>query len=148
MPSSTFTLFDEAIKYLMDGTIDLDTHTFKVFLTNSAVAKATNTVLADLTPITEQNGYAVLTLVATWVETGGGTGVWRFKHNADWTLTSSGAGFGPFRYVVVYDDTPVAPADPLLGYWDYGSAITPANGEQFVLDLDANFAIFEADATP
>lgn len=149
MPSSTFTLFDEAIKYLMDGTIDLDTHTFKAYLSNTAPDKALHNAKADIAGITEQNGYTELTLTASYTETGAGTGVWRFAHNADWTVTASGGSFGPFRYVIIYDDTVTVPeADVLLGYFDYGSAITVNTGESFVLDLDANFALFTADATP
>jgi hypothetical protein len=37
----------------------------------------------------------------------------------------------------LYNDTPTSPADPLVGYWDYGSSITLAAGETFTVDLDA-----------
>jgi len=53
-----------------------------------------------------------------------------------WT---AGAGdWVAFRYAVLYNDTPSSPADPLLGYWDYGSALTLGNGETFTLDFGAS----------
>jgi hypothetical protein len=52
----------------------------------------------------------------------------------DLVLTASGA-VAPFRYVVLYDNTPTSPADPLVGWWDYGSSITMANGETFTVDF-------------
>jgi hypothetical protein len=143
MPASTFAFFHEFKKYWGDGTI-IPSHTFKVYLSNDAPVVGTDTVKADVTAITEQNGYTEWTPTITWEETGSGTGVWRLKFDADKEWTSSGAGFGPFRYAVLYDDTPSGtPTDPLVGYWDYGSAITPTSGEKFKLDLDANFAVFE-----
>ena len=54
----------------------------------------------------------------------------------DLTLTATGA-VGPFRYVVLYNDTPSSPADPLIGFWDYGSSVTMANTETFVIDFAA-----------
>jgi hypothetical protein len=53
----------------------------------------------------------------------------------DLVLTSTGGSTGPFRYVYVYNDTPTSPADPLIGYWDYGSAITLNTGETLTVDL-------------
>jgi len=34
---------------------------------------------------------------------------------------------------VLYDDT--LAGDPLVGWWDYGSSITMANGETFTVDF-------------
>jgi hypothetical protein len=123
---ASFVLFHEFGKFLGDGTIDLDTHTFKAALTNSAPVQATGTVLTDITQIAATGGYAVATLGSvTWAETGAGTGVWRFGcANIAWT--ASGAAIDTHRYMVVYDDT--AASDQLVGYVDRGSSANIADG--------------------
>jgi hypothetical protein len=136
---ATFTFFHEFKRYLGDGTIDLDTHTFKWVLTNTAPTAATDTILANITQIANGFGYTtggVTATSVTWTETGGGTGIWRFTA-ADSNWTASGGSFGPFRYPVLYDDTPTSPADPLVGYLDYGSAITITDLNTFTIDIGA-----------
>jgi len=55
----------------------------------------------------------------------------------DITLTSSGGSTGPFRYVYLYDDTVTSPADPLIGYYDYGSSLTLNDGDSLTVDFSA-----------
>ncbi len=42
-----------------------------------------------------------------------------------------------FRYVVIYNDT--ATNDELIGFYDYGSDVTLANGETFTIDFTGAF---------
>ena len=51
------------------------------------------------------------------------------------TLTATGA-VGPFRYVVLYSDT--ATNKELIGFYDYGSAVTLAAADTFKIDFDAS----------
>lgn len=54
---------------------------------------------------------------------------------SDLLFLASGGTVGPFRYVILYNDTPTIPADPLIGYWDYGSEITLSDGQTFLTDF-------------
>jgi len=56
---------------------------------------------------------------------------------SDITLTSSGGSTGPFRYVYIYNDTVTTPADPLIGYYDYGSSLTLNDGDSLTIDFSA-----------
>ena len=60
---------------------------------------------------------------------------------ADSVFTASGGSIGPFRYAVLYNDTPSSPADPLIAWWDYGSSITVLTGETFTWDADASTGV-------
>lgn len=137
---ATFTFFHEFKKFVADGTIDLDGHVFKLYLSNDAPVVGTDTIKTNVTEIAATGGYVMKTLTTTWAETGAGTGVWRFATNADQTWTASGGSIGPFQYVVLFDDT--AASDELVGYFDYGSALTLNDGDSFTTDLDANFSFF------
>ena len=108
-------------------------HVFKIFLTNEAPL-ATDTVKADMVEITAGNGYTAggedtqNTLAeATGTATVTGTKV-------VWTAT--GGSIGPFRYVVLYNDTQTAPLDALVTWWDYGSALTLLVGETFTVKFN------------
>ena len=108
---------------------NLGTDQFVIALTNSAPI-ATNSVLTDLTQITYTNLSSRNLTTASSSQT---TGTYSLTLN-DLVLSATGS-VGPFRYVVVYDDTPTSPADPLVGWWDYGSSITMTSGETFTIDF-------------
>jgi hypothetical protein len=133
-------LFDEFGLTIGNGTQDLDTHTFRAVLSNVAPDQAANTVLADITQIAAGNGYTTggVTLTSvTYAETGAGSGIWQFSC-ADFSWTATGGAIATFRYVVIYNDTPTSPADPLVGYLDYGAAVNITDTNSFLVDVGAN----------
>lgn len=55
-------------------------------------------------------------------------------------LTASGA-VATFRHVLIYNDT--ASNDELVGWYDYGSDVTLANGETFTIDFDGSNGVLQ-----
>lgn len=133
---AAFNKFNSFVEYEAEKVMDLGADTLKVMLTNVAPV-ATNTVKADLTEITAQNGYSAGGTAATITSSSQTSGTYKLVL-ADVVFTASGGSFGPLRYAVLYDDTPASPADPLIGWWDYGSSITVATGETLTIDFDAS----------
>ena len=108
---------------------------FKVYLTN-ATPVATNTIKADIAEIAAGNGYAAggVDVQNDVTETGGTATV----SAVDVTITAAGGPVGPFRYAVLYNDTATSPADALIAWWDYGSAVTLNDGESLTVDFGTN----------
>lgn len=132
---ASYNKFNVYVEDLIEGVHDWDAHTFKLMLTNTAPV-ATNTVKANLTEITAANGYTAggtATTITTSQTSGTAKAV-----GTDVTWTASGGTIGPFQYVVLYNDTPTSPADPLVAWWDYGSALTLADGDSFTADVNAS----------
>ena len=131
---ATFNKFNCFVGDLGDKVHDLDADSLKVYLSNATPSASLDSVKADLAEITNQNGYtAPVDVTGVW-SASGGTGT---LTGTDVVITATGA-VGPFQYVVLYNDTPTSPADPLIGWWDYGSAVTLANGETFTVDFGAS----------
>lgn len=133
-----FVKFDDFNEQLLLGTHRLaaSADVLKVMLTNTAPNAATATVKADITEITAQNGYPAggTDIQNAVVQTGATASV----TGVDVTWTCSGPSFGPFRYVVLYNDTQTVPAKPLLGYYDYGSSISVNDTESFTVDFGSS----------
>lgn len=103
-------------------------------LVNSPAPVATNSVKGDLTEITAGNGY---TAGGNAVSSNGTRATGTMTLDGDQVVwTASGGAIGPFRYVVLYNDTPTAPADPLIAWWDYGAALTLQIGETFTVKFN------------
>lgn len=110
---------------------NLDTDTIKAYLTNTAPV-AGNTVYNTPADLTTGGGYTAGGENATMTYSqSGGTGTAACT-DIVWTATT---GFGPFQYVVLYNDT--AASKNLIAWWDYGSAVTLAAGETFTVDFAA-----------
>ena len=120
--------------YLGLAAINLNTDTLNVYLTNNAPDAALDDVKADLAGITEENGYAAADITNLYSEAAG-TGT---LTATDVVWTAAGGSFGPFRYVVMYDDTHAN--DVLIAWWDYGSSITVLVGETMTVDFGASVA--------
>ncbi len=148
--AATYVKFNPFIENLFSGVMDLfgtagsTSDTCKIYLSNTSPTVTTNAVKADLAEITNEHGYtapvsiANVTTRTTTTVTMNGTNV---------TITASGGTVGPFQYVVLYDDTPTSPADPLIAYWDYGSALTLQDGESFTVKFNSgvsNGTVFTA----
>ena len=103
-----------------------------VALTAAANAPvAGDDVLADLTEAAYTNCSSRNITTSTSAQTGG-----TYKLVlADLTLSASGGVVGPFRYVAIYNGT--ALNDELICWFDYGSEITLADGEDLDIDFDA-----------
>ncbi len=134
---AAFVKFEAFSEHLSEKVHNLDTDTLKVLLANDAPSAANDAVKADLTSeLGTGNGYTAggEDVQNATSRSGGTTSV----TGVDIVWTASGGTIGPFRYAVLYNDTPASPADPLIGYWDYGSAITLNAGETFTVDVGAS----------
>ncbi len=138
---AAFNKFDSFVEYLAEKVFDLENDTLKIVLTNTAPL-ATNTVYADLTEITGGNGYTAGGMAATVSSSEQTGGTYKLILD-DLTITASGGSVGPFRYFVLIDDTPTSPAKPLIGWWDYGSSITLADGESVTVDFSATDGVLQ-----
>jgi hypothetical protein len=135
---ATLTLFQQFKENLAKGVHNFNsdaTCTVTVALCAAANAPVvTNAVLADLTQISYTNLSA---RVVTGITAEHTTGTVPFTAT-DLVLTASGGAVATFRYIAFYDDDPTSPADPLIGFLDYGSNLTLADGESLTLDFGSN----------
>ena len=131
---ATFNKFHAFVEHLAEKVHNLGADTLKVMLTNTAPVAA-NSVKADLTEITAGNGYTAGGATASITSSAQTSGTYKLVLG-DVTFTASGGAIGPFRYAVLYNDTPASPADPLIGWWDYGSSISVSAGDSWTWDAD------------
>ena len=120
--------FNSFVEALAEKVHNLGSDTLKVALTNSAPV-ATNTVLANITEVSYTNLSSRTLSVSSSSQT---SGTYKLVI-ADLVLTATGA-VGPFRYVVIYNDT--ATNDELIAWYDIGSSVTMANTDTVTLDFD------------
>jgi len=126
---ASYNKFQPFVEAVAEKKHDLGSDTLKVALTNTAPT-ADSDALADLTEI----DYTYCSDRALTISSSAQTSGTYKLVVADKTISASGGAVGPFRYVVIYNDT--AANDDLICWFDYGSSITLADGESIVLDFD------------
>ena len=105
-----------------------------MYASNAAPSASADTIKTDLAEIAAEHDYpAGGTDVENAYSEANGTGT---LTATDKTWTASGGSFGPLRYIALYNDT--ADDDPLIAWWDYGSAVTVNDGETFTNDFGAS----------
>ena len=129
MATSAFNKFNSFTEAVAEKVHNLGSDTLEVALTNTAPV-AGNTVLANITQISYTFLNARTVTVSGSAQT---AGVYKLSIT-DKTLTSTGGSTGPFRYVVLFNQT--ATNDELIGWYDYGSSITLGDGESLLLNFD------------
>ncbi|WP_347341603.1 hypothetical protein [Bradyrhizobium uaiense] len=114
------------------GVHNLNSNALKILLSNT-LPVATNTVKANITEIAAGNGYVAGGGAAAFVSGAQTSGLYKLVLSpVAWT--AAGGSIGPFEYAVLYNSTPAN--GNLIGWWDYGTAITLTNGNTFTVALD------------
>ena len=131
---ATFNKVYSFVEDLAEKVHNLGSDTLKVALTNTAPTTAT-TQHSDLTsPIAATNLSGATPFNLTISTSAQTTGTYKLVI-ADLVLTATGE-VGPFRYVVLYNDT--STNDRVIGWYDYGSNVTLQAGDTFTIDFDAS----------
>lgn len=126
---ASYNKFQPFVEAVAEKKHNLGSDTLKVALTNTAPT-ADSDALTDITEI----DYTYCSDRALTVSSSSQTSGTYKLVVADKTISASGGAVGPFRYVVIYNDT--ATNDDLICWFDHGSSITLADGESIVLDFD------------
>lgn len=130
---ASFSKFNSFVEAVAEKVHNLGSDTLKIMLVNSAPV-ASNTVKANLTDISAGNGYSAGGSAVTISASSQTSGTYSLV-GTDLVFTASGGTIGPFRYAALYNDT--AASKELIGWWDYGSSVTLADGETFTVDFGA-----------
>lgn len=126
--TSAFYKFQPFVEAAMEGVHNLGSNQLKVALTDTAPTAA-NSILTDISEISYTN---CSTRNVTTTASSQTSGTYKLVC-ADLVLTASGT-VGPFRYVVLYNDT--AASKNLIAWYDYASSLTMGNGDTFTINFD------------
>lgn len=139
---ASYNKFNLFVTDVCDGVHDFATSgaTFKVMLTNSAPV-ATNHLYGDLTDLTTTGGYTAGGISSAMSDSNTSGTEKVLATNVTWT--GSGSGFGPFRYVAIYNTATSPLTKPLVCWFDYGSSISLNSGDTFTVSFDGTNGLFQ-----
>lgn len=123
---AAYNKFQQFVQDLAEKVHNLSADTLEIYLSNATPSASADAVKADLAEIATGNGYTgPVDTQNTGAEV---TGTYTLT-GTKVVITAAGGSIAAFRYVVLQNTTPAA--DPLIGWWDYGSALTLLDGETF-----------------
>jgi len=129
---AAYNKFNLTVDDMLKAINNYGTDGLKVMLTNT-LPVATNHVYGDISAneLASGNGYATGGATVPGTGLSNASGVESLAGTAV-TWTSSTGSMGPFRYVVLYDNS--SASKTLIAWWDIGASTTlnGANGDQFV----------------
>ena len=126
--------------------MDLESDQLVIALSNTAPSSESSNPTADgngiLGNVTQVSYSNLSSRNLTTSSSGQSGGVYKLVL-ADLTLTASGGSVAAFRYIYIYNDTVTSPADPLIGYYDYGSSLTLNDGDTFTIDFSPSNGVIQ-----
>lgn len=131
---ASFVKFQSFVEALAEKVHNLGSDQLKVACTNTDPT-ATCTKYSEITsPLATTNLNGATPFNVTTSTSAQSSGTYKLVCD-DLTLTATGS-FGPFQYVILYNDT--ASNKEVIGYWNYGSAVTMAATDTFKIDFDGS----------
>ena len=131
----TFSIFNSFKEAISEKVHNLSSDTLKYMLTNTAPV-LTNTVKANITEISAGFGYTAGGATVTVSSSSQSGGTYSLVVNSA-SFTAAGGSIGPFRYIVLYNDTAIN--DELIGYLDYGTSYTLPDTQVFTIGAGTVF---------
>lgn len=114
---------------------NLGSDTIKAMLTNVDPSAGTALVKSDITEISAGNGYSAGGTAVTLVQSAQSGGFYSYEI-ADIVYTASGGTIGPFRWIVLYNDT--AAGKNLIGYMDYSATKNIFSSQSLTIAFPGN----------
>ena len=137
---AAYNKFSPFVEDLAHGVHDFTLSTgdqLTVCLTNT-LPDAGDALLSDLTPVAYtyvSGGASALNITTS--SSGQTSGTYDLVLS-DLTITASGGDIGPFQYVVVYNSGTAVKTNPLICWFNYGSALTLSTGESLTIDFESD----------
>ena len=92
-----------------------------------------------MTEIAAGNGYAAGRSFAAFVSGNDTSGTYKLILSPV-VFTAASSAIGPFQYAVLYNSTTAG--GNLIGWWNYGTAMTLTSGNSFTVSLDQTNGVF------
>lgn len=138
---AAFNKVNAYVERVWEKAYDHQNDTFKVALTNTApTAASTIWNTTNFPAPAAANGYTAGGNTLTVSSSSQAAGLYKWVL-ADSLFTATAGGIGPFRYAILYHSV----SGEIVGYYDYGSALTLANaGDTFTVDFDPTTGAIQA----